>query len=218
MTPLLPTIQVENFLTPDECKHIHQLLLAHGKFKLYTLPEKYGADSVVSEQYRWFYNNDDSTKEIKEILAPKFEQVFGKKIDIPVDSHMLDSKIPLLIHADIADYECWYNLIIPLYSYDSCTVVFNEWIENSVDSRSFEKFKEQYTGETSLRIDPKFCLERLSHLHPKDLRYLTLKETFDWKQGSLFAFDRRYFHCSDNFTKRGLKNKIGLIMWAKEAN
>jgi hypothetical protein len=215
---LLPTIQVKNFLSPEECQHIHELLITCGKPKLYSLPDKHGADAVVSEQYRWFYHADDSTKEIRDILDPKFEQVFGEKIDIPVDSHMLDSKIPLLIHADIADYECWYNLIIPLYNYDSCTVIFNEWVENSVDSRSFELFKEQYTGDLSLKIDPKFCVERLSHLHPKDVKYLTLKETFEWKQGSLCAFDRRYFHCSDNFTKRGLKNKIGLIMWAKKAS
>ena len=67
-----------------------------------------------------------------------------------------------------------------------------------------------------MRIDPKFCAQNLSHLHPNDLKYLTIKETFDWTRGSLFAFDRRYFHCSDNFVKKGVPTKQAIILWAQE--
>jgi hypothetical protein len=64
-----------------------------------------------------------------------------------------------------------------------------------------------------LKMDPKFCAGRLSHLHPHDMKYLSLHDTFTWNKGSVFAMDRRYFHCSDNYHRRGLNQKRAIVLW-----
>ena len=41
-------------------------------------------------------------------------------------------------------------------------------------------------------------------------KYLTIKEIFNWQKGTLFAFDRKLFHCSSNF---GTSSKKAIVAW-----
>jgi hypothetical protein len=214
---ILPTHNIENLFTSQEIDEVNQLIIAIGKYNIddgESYPDsgnngKYAGKSIANNIH-WNYHNHP---EIEKILSPKLEHLLQKKL-IVNDAHILEAKIPYLIHTDFIHnnqgFNPEYTILIPLDTYDSITVCFNEWAENYND---FEIFKQNYSGETKLKIDPKFCANRLSHLHPKDLMYLTLHDTFAWNKGSVFAMDRRYFHCSDNFSKRGLVQKRSIVLW-----
>ena len=214
---LLPTHAIDNLFSSDEIDTVNQLITNLGD--TYVDRASYYSDSGNQGRYsqknianyvNWQY---DKQPEIAAILTPKIEQVLQRKL-IVTEAHILEANLPYLIHTDVLHNNQGltpeYTIIIPFDTYDSMTVCFNEWCE---DTNDFELFKQNYQDEKKLKIDPKFCANRLSHLHPKDLMYLTLHKTFDWNKGSMFAMDRRYFHCSDNFPKRGIAQKRGIVMW-----
>jgi hypothetical protein len=218
----LPTFNVEKIFTSDELNTVDQYIQRIGKTVVddscyYPDSGQHGkhVGKNISDNIFWDYH---AHPEIQEILTPKLEALLQKKL-IVTDAHTLESNIPYLIHTDVVHNNRGltpeYTIIIPLETYNSITICFNEWAEESND---FEMFKQNYQGEKKLRMDPKFCASRLSHLHPKDLMYLTLHDTFEWVKGSVFAMDRRYFHCSDNFLRRGLDQKRAIILWTLSDN
>lgn len=215
--PLLPTINNANIFDLDELDIVDQLILKIGKFYVddttkYPDSGNHGRHSgqVVSNNIAWDYH---AHAEIESILTPKLESLLQKKL-IVTDAHILESKIPYQIHTDYIHnnhgFNPEYTILIPLDTYDSITVCFNEWAD---DYNDFEIFKQKYQGDIKLKMDPKFCANRLSHLHPHDLKYLSLHDTFIWNKGSVFAMDRRYFHCSDNYHRRGLNQKRAIVLW-----
>jgi len=104
----------------------------------------------------------------------------------------------------------YYTLIIPLADFNSHTVVFNE----SANYNDFYIYKdknqelEEYISDTNWS---KYC----SHCWPEDQKYLTLDKACSWRQGKLIGFDRRRFHCSDNFTQK-LERKDAFVLWLRE--
>jgi hypothetical protein len=215
--PILPTHNVENLFTSQEIDVVNQYIVSNGQHNIddsgsYPDSGRNGrnAGRVIATNIYWDYHQHP---EVEKILTPKLEHLLQKKL-IVTDAHILEAKIPYLIHTDFLHNNQGlnpeYTILIPLDTYDSITICFNERAENYND---FEIFKQNYSGETKLKMDPKFCANRLSHLHPKDLMYLTLHDTFTWNKGSVFAMDRRYFHCSDNFPKRGLVQKRAIVLW-----
>jgi hypothetical protein len=215
--PLLPTVNIANIFDSGELDLVDQLILKIGKSHVddaskYPDSGKGGKHSgqTISNNITWDYH---AHLEIESILTAKIESLLQKKL-IVTDAHTLESKIPYQIHTDFVHNNHGrnpeYTVLIPLDTYDSITVCFNEWAE---DYNDFEIFKQNYQGEKKLKMDPKFCASRLSHLHPHDLKYLTVHDTFAWTKGSVFAMDRRYFHCSDNFIKRGLDQKRAIVLW-----
>ena len=216
----LPTFNVRNLFTSEEIDTVNELILKAGKSMTddssnYPDQGKNGryAGKIVANNLSWDYHDHP---EIENILTIKLEILLQKKITVTT-SHILESKLPYLLHTDFVHdnqgLEPEYTIIIPLDTYDSITVCFNEW---AIGHNDFEIFKNQYQGEKKLKIDTQFCVERLSHIHPKDLQYLSIHDTFEWNKGSVFVMDRRYFHCSDNFLKRGLKEKRGIVLWTSK--
>ena len=210
---MLESVNVDNFLSSNEVDQIEKLIYAQ-QYETHTHIGDRGRyiNQSIAVNHRWKYH-DGLNENIRNILDPKFIKLFGKYPKVG-DSHILDSKIPYLLHTDFIHTEIEnlnpeYTIIIPLDDYNSTTVIFNEY----ANFNDFEEFKANYSGDINLRIDPVFCKQYLSHIHPHDLKYLTIKETFPWKKGSMFAVDRRYFHCSDNFCKNGISNKRAIILW-----
>lgn len=214
---LLPTLNSENIFTSHELDIVDQMIGAIGRHNLddataYTDSGQNGRYSgrAISNNIYWNYHQHP---EIEKILTPKLQNFIKRPLRV-TDAHILEAKLPYLIHTDYIHNNQGdtpeYTIIIPLDDYDSVTVCFNEWAE---DSNDFELFKQSYQGDKKLKIDPKFVVNRLSHIHPKDIVYLTVNNTFEWRKGSVFAMDRRYFHCSDNFIKRGLSTKRAIILW-----
>lgn len=204
---LLDSIQKNNLFNADTVRCLDDCIMDVSKTKEFTSDGK-----TYTRQHEWNYY-DDAAKCIREILDPHLPQ--GTTIS---HSHILESLYPFELHTDVnhskdKDYNIpKYTVIIPLDDYKSTTFVFNEYNESGND---FEDFKSEYTGELKLRI-PKEKVLTLTHLHPKDLMYLSIKETFEWTKGSLFAFDRKYYHCSDNYLKAGEKSKRAILLWTVE--
>jgi hypothetical protein len=214
---LLPTHTIDNLFSSDEIDAVNKLIINLGTTYIddatdYPDSGNQGryAQKKIANYVNWDYH---ARPEIEKILTPKIEQVIQRKL-IVTEAHILEATLPYLIHTDVVHHNRElnpeYTIIIPLDTYDSMTVCFNEWHDSTND---FEEFKKLYQGEKKLKLDPRFCVERLSHCHPKDLMYLTLHKTFDWNKGSMFAMDRRYFHCSDNFPRRGLVQKRAIVLW-----
>jgi len=101
----------------------------------------------------------------------------------------------------------YYTLIIPHQDYNSHTIVFKE----QADYNNFYMYKERnkpidnYINNEDWQ---KYC----SHCWPEDQTYLTLDKACSWKKGKLLGFDRRRWHCSDNFDA---DVKEGFILWLR---
>jgi hypothetical protein len=220
---MLPTIKIENLFDSEEIDYLNRLILNVGAFDI---DDGIYSESDTSSQHmaNYIYWDYHKCSDIESILTPKLEKNLNLKMLVQ-DSHILESRSPYKIHTNFIQpdsgssnfqgYDPAYIVIIPLDTYDSMTVCFNEWLE---DSNDFEIFKNNCQGEQTLKMDPRFCAARLSHLHPRDLAYLTLQDTFSWTKGSMFAIDRRYIHCSDNFPKRKINQKRAIVLFTVNSN
>jgi len=163
-----------------------------------------------SKNYRWDFYSDEA-QPIFNIISPHLP-----KNTVVARSHILESFYPYELHTDIGHAGSTnigeYTILIPLDDYNSQTFVFNEY---STTSNEFEDFKKDYTGDLKLKI-PREDVLKLTHLHPKDVLHLSLKEKFIWKKGNLFAFDRRYYHCSDNYLKSGHTSKRAILIFTEK--
>lgn len=202
---LLESIQKNNLFSADTVQCLDDCIM-----DVCTTSEYVADGKIYNRTHKWNYY-DDANKCIREILDPHLPE--GATIN---QSHILESLYPFELHSDVSHSgdtsTPQYTVIIPLDDYKSQTFVFNEYNESS---NNFEDYKTEYTGELKLRI-PKETVLTLTHLHPKDLMYLSIKETFEWTKGSLFAFDRKYYHCSDNYLKAGEKSKRAILLWTVE--
>ena len=214
---LLPSIHVPNFLTHSEVDNL-ALWIQECSQKNSHIGRIKGdrfEGKLIANYHQWkYYDSNIWSSKIRDLLEPKFQQLFPEYQTI-FHSHILESIIPYQLHSDYYHNDAAvqiskYTILIPLHDYDSNTVVFNEYLE---DTNEFEQLKRHRDPYTELKIDPKFCANHLSHLHPKDLKYLSLKETFKWNKGDFFAMDRKYIHCSDNFNKKGIDKKLGIVIW-----
>jgi hypothetical protein len=221
---LSPTIEVNTFLTEQEVNQLAALVYAQSvaRSDIGDYPDLGKDGKHKGKKIATFHVTDiDTLHEVSDILLPKLSHVIGYQ-PIIEDLHILDSNIPYLIHNDFTTSHNltprtvdWlnshlpdYTIIIPIETYNSVTVVFNE----AYETNDFEQFKREYTGDLSVKLDKQFIIDNLTHLHPKDLRYLTLHSTHKWNKGAMWAMDRRYYHCSDNFIKKDIDNKKAIVI------
>ena len=221
---LSPTIEADTFLSEQEVQQLAELIYARSTAKLDLgnyqdsgINGKNNGKTIAT----WHNTDVNTLHEVTDIIIPKLTQVFGYE-PIIEDLHILESNIPYMIHNDytsnhnltpwsdnwLQSHQPEYTIIIPIEECDSVTVIFNE----AHEVNDFEQFKQEYTGNLSIKLDKQFILNNLTHLHPKDLCYLTLKSTHSWKKGKMFAVDRRYFHCSNNFIKKGIASKKAIVI------
>lgn len=220
---LSPTIELEQFLSAQEVDDLSDIIFNNAKISVddgtqypddFTIGRNSGR--LVSE---WHDVDFYALPGLQDLLVPKLTQSFGYGLKIE-NLHILVSHIPYLLHTDVLskrglnprsfpDHEPEYTILIPLEDNENRTILFNEFCDGS---NNFEHFKKNYAGTPAIRIDKKTILENLTHLHPTDLKYLTLQKIFHWKKGSLLAVDRRYFHCSSNFQKHGTANKKCIVI------
>jgi len=97
-----------------------------------------------------------------------------------------------------------YTVVIPLDG-DYKTIIFDQGAKynNFSDYKKLHPELKEYCPDYDWN---KYC----GHCVKEDQKYLTIKEIFHWKRGTLFAFDRRLFHCSANFSELPKK---AIVMW-----
>jgi hypothetical protein len=167
----------------------------------------------VTSTQQWINIESDFVKFIKNKLstidALKFNVIDGIQIlrsknpyDVHSDWVVTNNQVPI---ADPIINPPTYTVIIPIVDGDYKTIIFDQ----SAKYNNFSKYKklnhklENYCEDYEW---DKYC----GHCIKDDQKYLTIKEVFHWKRGTMFAFDRRLFHCSANF---GNTPKMAIVMW-----
>ena len=210
------SFEIENFLSDQEIADIRQRILDTHYDKTELIDKGVWNGKHVTTQY-WAPEDqlDDILKEIKE----KFDKLFDHDWDFEMGI-ILQSHYPYDVHNDYhiirnhVDTEqtgtSFRTMIIPTHECDAQTVVFNE----SAESNHFYKYKES-AEKAETPIDQNTWNELCNHCWEDDREYLTLHRVHKWKKGKLISFDRRRFHCSNNF-KSYLDMKEAIIMFLRK--
>jgi len=221
---IIDTRTIKNFLTNDEIleiESVHTAGLTHtGVDRTSGYAKISGLDRKAN--YHWFKFYEEPGRTVREIILPKLQSIFHTDIYID-DCHILESFYPYIAHTDggaeddngkkqfINGYGPAWTLIIPLDTYISNTIIFNQ---SSNDCKVPRGWIEKYNPPVLNSIDDKVYDEYLADAVDKDLaRYLSIEEIFPWKKGSLSATSRCKFHCSDYFINRGISCKRAIVMW-----
>ena len=168
-------------------------------------------EGKLTSTQRWLSVENDlyKTIETKLTTCDKFKdnnidgvQVLTayKPYDVHSDYIVQKNQVPLsdpLIKAPT------YTVIIPM-SEGYSTVVF----EQSANYNNFSQYKKDNFKLMDYCPDETWD-EHCSHCHKQDQKYLSINEIFRWSKGTLFAFDRRLFHCSSNFQTP----KQAIVLW-----
>lgn len=152
---------------------------------------------------------------VKKLVISKLDQVFGRKIN-PHHLVALKEVRPLGIHTDHFKGDTMSDLaiVIPLTSIEELThtVVFNQ------SSETVATLAEFIADPTTIKLDnnAKYLYNNLcSHIDPAEaLEYLSVKGVYRWIPGSVIYFDRKLFHCSDNFFDNGLEYKRAFVIFS----
>lgn len=207
---MLPSIIQENFLSISEIDYISETIITNG-----IIAEENVNGKLHSINYEWNYYSKEFI-DIYKIFEKKLNALTNKKLFIN-NSHILQSLVPYIPHTDfnerlllklLPNFIPAYTIIIPLDNYDTNTVVFNQ----TSDIKEIKSYIER-NAKIDDSITNEFYEQYLTHCDRNILKYLSLKEVFRWRKGSIHACDRRYFHCSDNYIKNGLSEKKAIIMW-----
>tara|TARA_B100001057_G_C22663195_1_gene876776 strand:+ start:162 stop:812 length:651 start_codon:yes stop_codon:yes gene_type:complete len=206
---MLPSILEKGYklFTDSEIDYLKENIYKRGEKYI----DKNSEGKLKSHYYTWkFYKKE--FLDIKEILETKISNVIGKEL-IFDHSHILHSFLPYGLHSDYYQTKMFnnndivpaYTIIIPLDDYDSSTFVFNQYDEDKA-LKNIDKTKvlEDCTDNKTRQL--------ISHCKDELFDYISVKERFKWTKGSMHACDRRYIHCSDNYTSSE-NFKTAIIFW-----
>lgn len=215
---MYPNKIIPDFLSDEEIALIEDLTARYGSADIVGRPN---TEFTHYAKISGFFLDLPEFKLIAEFLIPRIRQHFGEDLIIANSTHILESYLPYGIHTDVvtAGFEpndatdAAWTFIIPVADYDSHTAVFHQ-------GHDYIKTPQEWIEQTGAQphgqpVDPRLHADYLSHCNPDHLKYLTVEDMFPWKKGTLFAASRRKFHVSDNFPKKGLANKRGIVMWSE---
>lgn len=212
---LLPTKIFSDVITLDELKELEILIKSFNDVRKYSHDKGKYINQHIASFHKFPYYKPESAK-IRQIVEPIFLKTLGK-IPLIDNCHILDAHLPYLLHTDLITINRVpgttpeYSMLLPLQTTECKTILFNEY---SLTDIEFEPYVQAFKGKPEFKLDKNFCDKYLSHLHPSDLKYLSLQTVFDWVAGSMIMFDPRYFHCSSNFLKQGYDNKQAVLLWS----
>lgn len=151
-------------------------------------------------------------QEIMNMFYSSFSELFNcdkKIIDIP-SVYVTKLFLPWDVHSDLYlnyvkdGFRYGFNFLIPLHDVHSRTIIFDQWSETSNEFAEYKKVNSKVENP----ISEEFWQENLSMCWPIDREYLTIKKVLPYqKRGQLLGFNRKFFHSSDNFHVRGIKEK-----------
>ena len=212
----IDTRTVDNFLSSEELATIEEMVMKIAPHENFNITPQ--GSQVKSGDYYVFDYYDPAFQTIKHILDPKLSAEFGPNLFME-QIHIFDCVDPYRVHSDIASggkkspvhTDPAWTLIIPLDTYDSHTIVFQE---GSIikEPQEYTKDVPPYANPT---IDAATRQQYFSHIPGNVFDWLTIEDIFKWKKGSMFAAARFKFHTSDNFLANGIPGKRALIAWTR---
>ena len=211
------TLDISNFISAEEIKET-EIKVYNATNEKTEFVDHWGVwkGKHVTTQH-WV--RKDQLGSVFSLIAEKLQNI----LDIPFEiekGQILQSYLAYDLHTDYfvkVDHIAeklegtpYYTLIIPMADFNSHTVVFNQ----SADYNDFYIYKEK-NPELKEYISNKDWSKYCSHCWADDQKYVTLDKACSWQQGKLIGFDRRRFHCSDNFTEN-LECKEAFVLWLRE--
>ena len=203
------TFHIEDFLTDADFTLMNEV---EGSEEPFFDVQGAWKGKVTSTQ-QWIDVESDFVKFIKNklntIRVLKRNSIDGIQIlraknpyDVHSDWVVTNNQVPI---ADPAACPPTYTVVIPLLEGDYKTIVFDQGAKynNFNDYKKLHPELKEYCDGHDWN---KYC----GHCVKEDQKYLTIKEIFHWKRGTLFAFDRKLFHCSANF---GELPKKAIVIW-----
>ena len=219
----IDTRVIDNFLSDKEVETIEKFVMTtidpvdsyhEGDHPRGKPGEKY----LYANYYNFdFYNQDN--KIIHDILAPKFAEHFGADLFMQ-QIHIFNSVNPYNIHTDYdhsnlranpVDSDPAWTFIIPLDTFDSNTIVFEQESENNIPQDYMDAHPLKQPGKYHITEETR--QKYFSHIPMGDFQWFSIEKIFPWTKGSLFAASRKKFHTSDNFLANGLKYKRAIVSW-----
>lgn len=210
---LVETKIIENFFNDDELRFLETTPDRHPNLQWgHEKDEPQISPDFVTR--RVFGLLDSRYEEENRLLREKLDKHFDPRLKVGA-FHILEASYPYKAHTDgikgqylIDDdhYGAW-TLVIPLETFDSHTIVFNQ---HSYDSKMIHPFMEKNPKLNA--IDEDTYQKYLSHEWREAMDYFSIETIFPWKKGSCFAMSRYKWHTSDNFYPKGII-KRALIAW-----
>jgi len=203
----------ENFFSKELMERLNHDLESLSSGSNFVDPAGIWVGQLIANQRRLVRNEvfDTSVKEVIDLILPEFDlgafiaELSYVKLYLPWDIHTDSNRQQSFTQRP------YYNVLIPLHSVDSRTIIFNEASE---EFNEFSKFKEQNqksNNPVSLDIWNKYLDMCWDH----DREWLSIKEILPAQDaGQFIAFKRKFFHSSDNFHKRlsGPKRFLQIIV------
>lgn len=200
-----PTKEIPNFLSHSEISTIDRFIVEN------TTPwlNYFDDGTLMSTYYEFdFYAAEFSS--IRDVMWPRMQHHFG---DIFIGQiHIFDSIKPYHIHSDVESgvpYDTAWTFIIPLDTYASHTIVFNEGSK----IKNVTTYVAENAPYDPCRIDSDTWQRYLGHCDPNIRPWLSIEAIFPWQRGHLFATDRWKFHTSDDYQTNGVARKRALVAW-----
>lgn len=206
---------IPNFLSDAEISIIESTVEKHRTTEttFIDVGTNAGHNAVTHSFFLWM----EKYQAVADILVPRIHQNFGQNVQLAT-THILNAYVPYGIHSDVMsagfdpagpDLAAW-TFIIPLDSYESNTIVFEQQHETI---KTLDVWVNEIQPQPHA-IDDKFHQQYLTHVDRLDLQWLTPEAVFPWCRGDLFATNRRKFHTSDDFPSRGVECKRAIVIWS----
>jgi hypothetical protein len=206
MENILPDQVIKNAFDQSDIDYFSRFFdsFPEKKRSPYTFISQTSPSQIASSRYHINVYDDH---DVMNRLTSRLPHDISKTAKIEV-GYLLHSFIPYNIHDD-TNYiyyregeEPYYVFIIPMETVDAKTILFNE---------------------TSTSEPPKVALDQythdkyLSHCDRSRTERLSIRNIFDWEAGSVFMFDIRLLHCSDNYLQNSISEKKCITLMSKRS-
>jgi hypothetical protein len=205
---------VEEVFSREELSEVVKYLSRMSKSYTSMTGNSFSAISQEHAMYPWFCKK--VFNKIKELAPVDVQLLFG--------SYLYETT-PWILHSDYYHNSAgqpYMAFLVPLSVNNDMeqvektnTVVFNEedvYVDHAVGHKSWSdklwKANRQPKQHNALALKENL----LSHLPVEDLECLTVKTIANWKLGSVFYWDERLLHSSDNFVNNDAQSKQALVI------
>ena len=218
LSNLEETYYIEKFINEDDIKELVDVFES--------------ADNKVHK------NTGPITSAIKDYNSPVLSKIKDKIYALYPDSEIYHGMFfyverPHIIHND-DNREKWpkiykaFNLPLKYDGVEEPYLCFFDQVYLEGPSKFFNGEKDVKTyynaivndykdvlGKSKKPIDPIMKEKYLTHLKDKWLEGLSFNSAHDWKPGNAIVFDCCRLHCASDFSKIGVKNKLGISVFTK---
>ena len=187
--------EIQNWVDPSEIEQISKIVADWKRVEFCPDYGRWPSELVAVQSWHTWNDNDA----LGQLFKNRMNQLLGANIKV-VEVDYVELHLPWDIHSEASREEKgsapWYTFIVPLESYASRTMIFDQTADEYND---FHRYK-QSNPKAKMPVDLKFWEDNLSHCWDEDREYLSLKYVGrDWVAGDTLFFKRNLFHSSDNF-------------------